>query len=307
MSSASCGRRWLKTSMNWSKRACCCRKFPTASASLLRLNNACAEANGTPLSLRIFRRPGLRFESAWVYHSCPSNDILFPAERCDVPTVTIDEALKSKCPQVALACVTASVEAVATPPGLDAELTAIVEKILKLPEPRAVLDSAPIQATRRGYKALGKDPARYRGSAEALLRRVIAGKELPRINNVVDIINLVSVESRLSIGLYDLKHVSGDIVFRAGRTGETYKGIGKYDLNLDGLPVFCDAVGPHGSPTSDSERTMVTEATKSVLGIIISFGGPQSLPAWAERTAALLMQYALAPGAEVQVVQARQT
>ena len=224
-----------------------------------------------------------------------------------MPTVTIDEGLRSKCPQVALACVTASVEAGATPHGLDAELTAIVEKILKLPEPRAVLESAPIEATRRAYKALGKDPARYRGSAEALLRRVIAGKGLPRINNVVDIINLVSAESRLPIGLYDLRHVNGDIVFRAGRTGETYKGIGKYDLNLEGLPVFCDAVGPHGSPTSDSERTMVTEATKSVLGIIISFGGPQNLPAWAERMATLLKQYASAPQAEIEVVQASQT
>jgi DNA/RNA-binding domain of Phe-tRNA-synthetase-like protein len=128
-------------------------------------------------------------------------------------------------------------------------------------------------ATRAAYKALGKDPARYRGSAEALLRRVIAKKGLPRISNVVDVINLVSVESRLPVGLYDLAHVQGDIVFRAGRAGETYKGIGKYDLNLEGLPVFCDAIGPHGSPTSDSERTMVTEATKKILAIIISFGG----------------------------------
>src|SRR5256886_14926418 len=125
-------------------------------------------------------------------------------------------------------------------------------------------------ATRAGFRSLGKDPARYRGSAEALLRRLIAGKGMPRINNVVDVINLVSVESRLPIGLYDLAHVEGAIEFRAGRAGETYKGIGKYDLNLEGLPIFCDAAGPHGSPTSDSERTMVTTATKHILGIIIS-------------------------------------
>jgi DNA/RNA-binding domain of Phe-tRNA-synthetase-like protein len=139
---------------------------------------------------------------------------------------------------------------------------------------------------------LGKDPARYRGSAEALLRRVIAGKGLPRINAVVDIINLVSVESRLSIGLYDLAHVQGDIVFRAGRAGETYKGIGKYDLNLDGLPVFCDALGPHGSPTSDSERTMVTSETKQVLAIIISFGGKEGLERWTQRMSELFQRFA---------------
>lgn len=217
--------------------------------------------------------------------------------------VAIDEGLSALCPRVALGCVAAHVAAGATPAGLDAELNEAAQKILRLPEPRAVLGATAIEATRRGYKALGKDPARYRGSAEALLRRVIAGKGLPRINNVVDIINLVSVESRLPIGLYDADNVRGDIVFRAGRAGETYKGIGKYDLNLEGLPVFCDAAGPHGSPTSDSERTMVTEATKEVLGILISFGGAEGLAAWCERLAALLKDYAAAQRVETAVVQ----
>src|SRR6266851_216516 len=147
--------------------------------------------------------------------------------------VTIDAALMAKCPRTTLGCVTAQVEARASPESLIAELNSREQSVLRLPEPRAVLESPQILATRAAYKALGKDPARYRGSAEALLRRVIAGKGLPRINTVVDIINLVSVESRLSIGLYDLAHVQGDIVFRAGRVGETYKGIGKYDLKPD--------------------------------------------------------------------------
>ena len=165
-----------------------------------------------------------------------------------------------------------------------------------------MLESPQILATRAAYKALGKDPARYRGSAEALLRRVIAGKGLPRIDAVVDIINLVSVESRLPIGLYDLTHVQGDIVFRTGRAGETYKGIGKYDLNLEGLPVFCDAIGSHGSPTSDSERTMVTSETKNVLAVIISFGGKESLDRWTQRMSELFMQYASGSGCETQII-----
>ena len=209
-----------------------------------------------------------------------------------MPRVTIDAELKAKCPRVALACVAAEVETGATPDGLDQELRVCEEKILKLAEPKAVLEAGAILATRAGYKALGKDPARYRGSAEALLRRVIAGKGLPRINNVVDVINLVSVESRLPVGLYDWAHVQGDVVFRAGRAGETYKGIGKYDLNLEGLPVFCDAVGPHGSPTSDSERTMVTLATKQVIAVIISFGGAEPLQRWGQQMTELLQKYA---------------
>jgi DNA/RNA-binding domain of Phe-tRNA-synthetase-like protein len=218
-----------------------------------------------------------------------------------MPRVTIDAELKAKCPRVALACATAEVSTGETPEGLGAELRVCEEKVLKLAEPKSVLEAAAILATRAGYKALGKDPARYRGSAEALLRRVIAGKGLPRINNVVDVINLVSVESRLPVGLYDLAHVQGDILFRAGRAGETYKGIGKYDLNLEGLPVFCDAAGPHGSPTSDSERTMVTLGTKRVIAILISFGGAEPLQRWGQQMTELLQKYASGQNIQVEI------
>ncbi|HVH50021.1 MAG TPA: phenylalanine--tRNA ligase beta subunit-related protein [Candidatus Bathyarchaeia archaeon] len=206
--------------------------------------------------------------------------------------VRISSELRGKCAKAALGCVEAAVETGPTPPGLAEALRCCEEKIAKLPEPRAVLESSAILATRAGYKALGKDPARYRGSAEALLRRLLAGKGMPRINNVVDVINLVSVETRLPVGLYDLAHVEGPIEFRAGRAGETYKGIGKYDLNLESLPLFADVRGPHGSATSDSERTMVTEATKQVLAIIVSFGGVAPLNDAMKRLADLLTLYA---------------
>jgi DNA/RNA-binding domain of Phe-tRNA-synthetase-like protein len=206
--------------------------------------------------------------------------------------VRIAAELKTKCLSAALGCVEAAVVCAATPAYLVEASHAVEKRIAGLPEPRAVLDSAAIKATRAGYKVLGKDPARYRGSAEALLRRVIAGKGLPQINNVVDVINMVSVESRLPVGLYDLAHIAGSIEFRAGRAGETYKGIGKYDLNLEDLPLFADQQGPHGSPTSDSERTMVTHATTRVLAIIISFGGSAGLDGAMKRLAELLTEHA---------------
>src|SRR6266581_726071 len=215
--------------------------------------------------------------------------------------VTIDPKLKTRCPRTALGCVTARVEPGASPAALLEEMKARETEIQKLAIPRSVLASPQVESTRMTYKALGKDPSRYRGSAEALLRRVVAGKGFPQINAVVDAITLVSVESRLPIGLYDLAHVSGEITFRAGRAGETYKGIGKYDLNLEGLPIFCDAAGPHGSSTSDSERTMVTTATKHVLGIIISFGGQEGLERWAQRMSALLTRHAAGQDLQMQL------
>lgn len=217
--------------------------------------------------------------------------------------IKIDAALKKKCPRTALGCVTSRVEPGASPVALLGEMNQRELEIQELPFPRGVLESPEVETVRKAYRSLGKDPARYRGSAEALLRRIVAGKGFPQINAVVDVINLVSVESRLPVGLYDLGHVTGEIVFRAGRAGETYKGIGKYDLNLEGLPVFADNAGPHGSGTSDSERTMVTANTKEILAVIISFGGPEPLDRWTQRLAALLGQYAAAQNVQIQLLQ----
>ncbi len=206
--------------------------------------------------------------------------------------VLIEPELKRRCPKTALGCLTARVTPAVSPEALTAELRSRQEEVLRLADPAAVLAAPRIRATREAYKALGKDPARYRGSAEALLRRIMAGKGLPQINSVVDVINLVSLESRSPLGLYDLEKLRGEVTFRAGRADETYKGIGKYDLNLEGLPVFADADGPFGSPTSDSERTMVTAATTSILAVVISFGGSDGLGDWIARTADLLSRYA---------------
>jgi DNA/RNA-binding domain of Phe-tRNA-synthetase-like protein len=216
--------------------------------------------------------------------------------------VTIDPHLKKKCQRTALGCVTARVQVEASPVELLGEMNQRELEIQELPFPRGVLESPQIETVRKAYKSLGKDPARYRGSAEALLRRIVAGKGFPQINVVVDVINLVSVESRLPVGLYDLAHINGDIVFRVGRGGETYKGIGKFDLNLEGLPVFADAVGPHGSPTSDSERTMVTGETKEVLAIIVSFEELESLDRWTQRLSSLLEQYAAGQNVVTQIL-----
>ena len=216
--------------------------------------------------------------------------------------IHIDAELKKKCPRTALGCVTGRVAPGPSPAVLLGDMNNRELEIQELPFPRGVLESPPIEATRKAYKALGKDPARYRGSAEALLRRIVAGKGFPQINVVVDIINLVSVESRLPVGLYDLAHVVGDLTFRPGRAGETYKGIGKYDLNLEGLPVFVDTVGPHGSATSDSERTMVTEKTKEVLAIIVSFAGPENLDRWMRRMSALLTEHAAGKDIKIEII-----
>ena len=149
-----------------------------------------------------------------------------------------------------------------------------------------------IEAARDGYRAIGKDPSRYRPSLEALLRRVMQGKGLFKINSVVDVNNLISLRSRHSLGSYDLDQTKGAIKFRIGLKGESYKGIGKETINLEGLPVFADDLGPFGSPTSDSERTMVKLTTTRMMMAIISFAGKDRLHNHITSAAELLKVYA---------------
>lgn len=138
-------------------------------------------------------------------------------------------------------------------------------------EDRRTQDWAAIAATRKAYKALGKDPARYRPAAEALLRRVAQGKGLFQVNNVVEVNTLLSLETGFSIGTYDLAELHPPLFFRRGRPGEVYEGIGRGPLNLEGLPIFTDTLGPFGSPTSDSARSMVKSETMRILMVLIGF------------------------------------
>ena len=185
--------------------------------------------------------------------------------------VTIDPQILAAAPGLVLGCVRATVR---TEPGSDAlwaEMQRAAEAAAADPaEPSA---RAPVAATRALYRRLGKDPSRYRGSPEALLRRARSGKALYRIHNVVDVINLVSLRTLLPIGLYDAAKLRPPLVLRRGAPGEAYDGIGKEQLNLDGLPVLADAEGPFGSPTSDSRRTMVTADTAEVFAVVFGVTG----------------------------------
>jgi DNA/RNA-binding domain of Phe-tRNA-synthetase-like protein len=152
----------------------------------------------------------------------------------------------------------------------------------------------PVQALRATYKALGSDPSRYRGSSEALLRRITQGKGLYQVNTVVDINNLVSLESRRSVASYDRTKLGDRIVFRGGGEGESYEGIGKGAINVHGLPVFADDQGAFGSSTSDSQRAMITPQTTQLLMVIIAFDGEQGLQEQLARATRLLEEYATA-------------
>ena len=125
-------------------------------------------------------------------------------------------------------------------------------------------------AVRSMYKRVGLDPTKHRPSSEALLRRVIKGDPLPRINSLVDVINWCSVESQLPFGLYDAARIVGQVVLRRGHAGESYPGIRKDSVHVEGRLVLADDVGPFGNPSSDSDRTQVTESTTRALVVLFA-------------------------------------
>jgi DNA/RNA-binding domain of Phe-tRNA-synthetase-like protein len=125
------------------------------------------------------------------------------------------------------------------------------------------------------YKSFGIDPTKTRPSSEALLRRVLRSKPLPRIMNAVDLCNMLSLSFMLPLGLYDSAKVDGEVLLRRGKAGESYPGIRKDEVHVEGRPVLCDRLGPFGNPTSDSLRTAVGGDTGGLWLVIFA---PFSVP-----------------------------
>ena len=157
-----------------------------------------------------------------------------------------------------------------------------------------------IQATRQAYKKCGKDPSRYRPSSEALCRRILRGIPLYQIDTLVDLINLASIYSGHSIGGFDCDKIQGDrLVLGIGKAGEPYEGIGRGELNIEGMPVYRDEVGGVGTPTSDNERTKITEGTTHLLAIMNGYSGSDGLEDSVNYMIDLLKEFACACDVEL--------
>ncbi|SMB83389.1 B3/B4 domain-containing protein (DNA/RNA-binding domain of Phe-tRNA-synthetase) [Desulfonispora thiosulfatigenes DSM 11270] len=217
--------------------------------------------------------------------------------------IQISPELKEIWPEIRLGCLKAKVNLTENNSLLANEMDSlckefenkyVIEDINKLPH---------LKETRSAYKKLGKDPSRYRVSSDALIRRILKGKGLFKINNIVDIINLVSVQTFYSLGAYDLEKIKGNIILTVGKAGESYKGIGRSDIiNLENLPVFSDEEGHFGSPTSDSEKAMITLDTKEVLIFINSFSGEEDLNEALDILEEKLVKYASASNIQKSII-----
>lgn len=188
--------------------------------------------------------------------------------------IIVDEEIKSVCPEFVGACVEADVVNSESSDDLWAMIAQTADHYRQTITTQTLKDISAIAATRRIYKACGKDPSRYRPSSEALIRRMLQGKELYHIDTLVDLINLASITYGYSIGGFDADKLVGDtLTLGIGREGEPYEGIGRGQLNIAGLPVYRDAVGGVGTPTSDNERTKMELGTRRLVALVNGYDG----------------------------------
>ena len=222
--------------------------------------------------------------------------------------IIVSQEISAVCPDFVGACVEAKVENTPYSEPLWKEIHEVGERMRLNLTTESLKQMASIAATRAIYKKCGKDPSRYRPASEQLIRRMLQGKELYQIDTLVDLINLASISYGYSIGGFDADKFVGDtLVLGIGREGEPYEGIGRGPLNIAGLPVYRDAQGGVGTPTSDHERTKISLQTTHLVVLINGYdGNEQRVLENARYISQLLRQYAGSDGGSVTIYKYKQ-
>lgn len=215
--------------------------------------------------------------------------------------LSISRELKEIWPEITLGCIQASVTVQSSPDSLGQEIDNYCDVIRQEIVLENLSSQPKIKAGRELYKTLGKVPSKYRSSSEALIRRVLQGKGVYRINNVVDINNLISLKSKYPVGSYNIDNIQSPLYLGIGQAGEQYKGIGKELINIENLPVLKDETGSFGSPTSDSERAMITNGARQILMCIFSFSGETDIQEYLDYAKMLLEDFANGKNAETTI------
>lgn len=217
--------------------------------------------------------------------------------------ISVSDEIYDVCPEFVLGVIECKVVNSNFDQGLWAEIHAEEAKIAQTLKMEEVNKIPTILATRKAYKALGKDPNRYRPSAEALNRRIVKGLGIYQIDTLVDLINLVSIRTGYSIGGFDADKIEGNLTLGVGQKDEHFEAIGRGALNIDGLPVYRDEIGGIGTPTSDEERTKISAETCHLLMLINGYSGKSGINETVDWTSKLLKKHAHAENLNVQFIE----
>ncbi|WP_328083475.1 B3/B4 domain-containing protein [Fictibacillus nanhaiensis] len=181
--------------------------------------------------------------------------------------ITINPKLNELVPNFKIGTITYHNIAISESPQMIKGRFQLFTESLRLEE-KNVADYPGVVEYRKVFKSLGIDPSRYRPASEALLRRVLSGKDLPPINSGVDVNNFFSIRFAIPIGLYNLDKIHGEVEIRIGSAEDTYEGLNGREMNMKGKLLSRDDVGAFGSPIVDSKRTMVDESVKNALHVV---------------------------------------
>ena len=163
--------------------------------------------------------------------------------------------------------------------NVDPQLEEFKEKVCGDVKRRFSLESLKDEPTFRAYRdffwRIGIDPTKTRPAAEALTRRVLSGRSLPRINTSVDAYNLASMNTCIALAAFDIDKLEGQLRMRFAKTGEEFFGIGMDNplTTAGGEIVMVDAarlvaIYPH----RDANYSRLTLHTKNLL--LVSCGAP---------------------------------
>ena len=221
-------------------------------------------------------------------------------------TIHVSEEIRERCPEFVGAAVFAAVRNSEYNEALWQEIDRFIADYRQRYTVDSIKLMPSIEATRTAYRRCGKDPSRYRPSGEALVRRTLKGNDLYRVSTLVDLINLASIAYGYSIGGFDADKIACSLpagislTLGIGREGEPYEGIGRGPLNIEGLPVYRDALGGIGTPTSDHERTKLSLETTHLLSIVNGYdGNRETTLACAQFIQELLRRYADSDGGTI--------
>jgi len=147
----------------------------------------------------------------------------------------------------------------------------VTEQVRNEYDLETVKDHPTFRAYRDFFWSIKIDPTKIRPAAEALIRRILAGKTLPCINTLVDAYNLASIKTRIALATFDTDKLEGDLLMRFAEEGEQFSGIGmdKPLILRGGEIVVSDkeklvAIYPY----RDADNTKVTEKTKNILIVV---------------------------------------
>ncbi|MHA1693884.1 MAG: B3/B4 domain-containing protein [Candidatus Helarchaeota archaeon] len=119
------------------------------------------------------------------------------------------------------------------------------------------------------FWSIGIDPTKKRPASEALIRRILRGKEIPHINIFVDLYNLISIKHEIAIAGFDYDKVSGKITMQFATPNQKFLGIGmKTPKLLSGNEIILTdetnriiAIYPY----RDADYSKLSNSTKNLL------------------------------------------